>query len=217
MNRSTNNNNHNNNNIMLIVICAIMAVAILWMFSIQANASKTSIYEAQIASNDIQIQQIEEIKKQLHITAETLRVNENINNGFDVILSEKWIECDKIQSNLTIENIELQGKIDEERVRQSKRRYVGNFKLTHYCPCATCNGSYGNKTALGTTLTPYNTIAVDPRVIPLGSKVEIQGKTYIAEDTGGAIKGNRIDVCVSSHSEAYAKGVLRNVPVYIVN
>ena len=65
-------------------------------------------------------------------------------------------------------------------------------------------------------MTPNRTIAVDPRIIPLGSKVEINGRIYIAEDTGGAIKGNRIDMCVSSHSEAYAKGVLNNVPVYVV-
>ena len=65
-------------------------------------------------------------------------------------------------------------------------------------------------------MTPYRTIAVDPTVIPLGSEVEINGQIYIAEDTGSAIKGNKIDLCVRSHSEAYARGVLRNVPVYIV-
>ena len=65
-------------------------------------------------------------------------------------------------------------------------------------------------------MTPYRTIAVDPKVIPLGSRVEINGQIYIAEDTGGAIKGNRIDMCVSSHAEAYRRGVLYNVPVHIV-
>ena len=49
-----------------------------------------------------------------------------------------------------------------------------------------------------------------------GSRVEINGQIYIAEDTGGAIKGNRIDMCVSSHAEAYRRGVLYNVPVHIV-
>ena len=50
------------------------------------------------------------------------------------------------------------------------------------------------------------TIAVDPRVIPLGSKVRMNGKEYIAEDTGGAIKGKRIDLFVDSHSEAMKFG-----------
>lgn len=40
-------------------------------------------------------------------------------------------------------------------------------------------------------------IATDPRVIPLGSIVEINGEKYIADDTGGDIKGNRIDILVA--------------------
>ena len=50
------------------------------------------------------------------------------------------------------------------------------------------------------------TIAVDPRVIPLGSKVRMNGREYIAEDTGGAIKGRRIDLFVDSHSKAMKFG-----------
>lgn len=83
---------------------------------------------------------------------------------------------------------------------------LGEFRISHYCPCSVCNGGY-TTTAIGTTITPYRTLAVDPNVIPLGSKVVIDGNTYIAEDTGGHIKGNRIDFCVSSHSEAYDKGI----------
>ncbi|RXI48677.1 hypothetical protein DP130_08075 [Clostridium tetani] len=62
----------------------------------------------------------------------------------------------------------------------------------------------------------YSTIAVDPRVIPLGTKVYVEGYGYaIAEDTGGAIKGNRIDVYLSSNSEANNWGV-KWVNVYIL-
>lgn len=50
------------------------------------------------------------------------------------------------------------------------------------------------------------TIAVDPKIIPLGSKVKFSDKVYIAEDTGGAIKGKRIDLFVGSHSEAMKFG-----------
>lgn len=46
-------------------------------------------------------------------------------------------------------------------------------------------------------------IAVDPRVIPLGSKVYVAGYGYaIAGDTGGAIKGNRIDILMPNRSKA---------------
>lgn len=61
-----------------------------------------------------------------------------------------------------------------------------------------------------------STVAVDPTVIPLGSKVYVQGYGYaIAADTGGAIKGNIIDVFFSSRSECYSWG-RRNVTVKIV-
>lgn len=63
----------------------------------------------------------------------------------------------------------------------------------------------------------YSTIAVDPRVIPLGSTVYVEGYGYaVAEDTGGAIKGNIIDVFFPSESEAQGWG-RRSVNVYIIN
>lgn len=62
----------------------------------------------------------------------------------------------------------------------------------------------------------YSTIAVDPRVIPIGSTVYVEGYGYaIAEDTGGAIKGNIIDVFFHSESEASSWG-RRSVKVYIL-
>ena len=91
---------------------------------------------------------------------------------------------------------------------------LGEFRISHYCPCVACNGGYTN-TALGTTITPYHTVAVDPNVIPLGSQIIIDGNTYVAEDTGSAISGKKIDFCVASHSEAYNKGI-RYTNVYLV-
>lgn len=62
----------------------------------------------------------------------------------------------------------------------------------------------------------YSTIAVDPRVIPLGSTVYVEGYGYaVAEDTGGAIKGNIIDVFFPSEAEAQSWG-RRSVTVYII-
>lgn len=91
---------------------------------------------------------------------------------------------------------------------KSNATALGNYKLTFYCPCATCNGNSHSITASGTYLTEGRTIAVDPRVIPLGSRVYIDGYgVFIAEDTGGAIKSNKIDVLVSSHARCYELGV----------
>ena len=198
------------------IISVIINVIILCFGTCVVNAEGITDYQYQIDANNETIQAIDNIKDQLHITAELLRNSSYINNGFDETLSQKWHECNTYQTDLLNQNSEIQYKIDKIKEEQNKKVYIGNFKITHYCPCNVCNGSWGSKTAIGTTMTPYRTIAVDPRIIPLGSKVEIKGKTYVAEDTGGAIKGNRIDMCVSSHSEAYRLGVMNNVPVYIV-
>ena len=66
-------------------------------------------------------------------------------------------------------------------------------------------------------------VAVDPRVIPLGSKLYIESMDGFAsygyataEDTGGAIKGNRIDLFYSTSSQARNFG-RRNVKVYVLD
>jgi len=57
---------------------------------------------------------------------------------------------------------------------------------------------------------------VDPDVIPLGTKVYIEGMgIFVAEDTGGAIKGNRIDIFMETHEEAFHFGI-KNLKVYII-
>ena len=96
---------------------------------------------------------------------------------------------------------------------------LGGFTLTAYCPCAKCCGKTDGITATGTTAAEGRTIAVDPRVIPYGSTVTIYYEdgtvhTYTAEDCGGAIKENRIDVLFSSHDAARAFGV-QSAMVYV--
>jgi 3D (Asp-Asp-Asp) domain-containing protein len=74
----------------------------------------------------------------------------------------------------------------------------------------------GNMTYSG-TLVRRGVIAVDPRIIPMGTRVYVKGYGYaIAEDTGGAIKGNKIDVAMQSLDECYQWGV-RDVKVYILD
>ena len=86
---------------------------------------------------------------------------------------------------------------------------LGNYKLTFYCPCEICNGALGvGQTASGAAPAEGRTIAVDSSIIPLGSRVYIEGYgTFIAEDTGSAIKNNKIDIFVSTHSRAEELGV----------
>lgn len=85
---------------------------------------------------------------------------------------------------------------------------MGKFKLTAYCACEKCCGKWADgKTATGTVPVQGRTIAVDEDVIPYGSEVLINGHTYRAEDCGGAIIGNRIDVYFDNHEEALEFGV----------
>jgi uncharacterized protein YabE (DUF348 family) len=98
-------------------------------------------------------------------------------------------------------------------------------KATAYCPDFQCTGKHRTsngyaRTATGTIAkrnpSGYSTIAVDPDVIPLGTKVYVEGYGFaIAEDTGGAIQGNKIDVYLDTHSEALDWGV-RYKNVYIL-
>ncbi|WNF21233.1 LysM peptidoglycan-binding domain-containing protein [Mesobacillus jeotgali] len=74
---------------------------------------------------------------------------------------------------------------------------------------ANCTGCSGiTKTGVDLKANPNaKVIAVDPTVIPLGSKVYVEGYGYAtAEDIGGAIKGNRIDVFIPTQNEAIQWG-----------
>lgn len=99
-------------------------------------------------------------------------------------------------------------------------KQVLDVKATAYAPGPHDNDQWGDKTRMGTQIRP-GVIAVDPRVIPLGSQVMIKypdgTKEYaVAEDTGGAIKGHHIDVARWTVSEAYKFGI-KPVKVYVLN
>lgn len=96
--------------------------------------------------------------------------------------------------------------------------YLGIFEITHYCPCAICNGNTHRITASGAPLTGGVSIAVDPSVIPMGQKVYIEGYgERVAQDTGGAIRGNHIDMFVDvDHNTCEAMGKVY-CKVYLIN
>ena len=134
--------------------------------------------------------------------------NVELNN---TIISQ-YTAIEDLKSELEIKTLEIE-KLNNE-IAQLKTTLTnsgvnaGKFRLTAYCNCSKCCGKWaGGPTASGVMPKTKRTIAVDPKVIPLGSKVIIDEHTYIAEDTGSAIKGNRIDVYFDNHQEAMAFGV----------
>lgn len=92
---------------------------------------------------------------------------------------------------------------------------LGEFTVSAYCACERCCNQWADGiTASGIPAEP-GVVAVDPTVISLGSYVMIDGVEYLAADTGGAIKGNRIDVFCEDHQSALEYGV-QSHEVYLV-
>ncbi len=104
----------------------------------------------------------------------------------------------------------IKSNISEKNSSSNKKRYVGNFKITYYCKenyphiCGTGNGV----TASGAKATKGITVAADTNVLPMGTKIYIDGiGERIVQDRGGGIKGNRLDILVDTHTEALNSGI----------
>ncbi|MGN7116563.1 3D domain-containing protein [Lysinibacillus odysseyi] len=101
----------------------------------------------------------------------------------------------------------------------TEKEAVKELTVTATAYTAYCEGCSGT-TAYGIDLRANpnrKVIAVDPRIIPLGTKVWVEGYgEAIAGDTGGAIKGHKIDVFIPSHENAIAWGV-KTVKLRVLN
>lgn len=154
------------------------------------------------------------------LTSEFLVLNSEVAAGEDVIVI-KYSNGNKYLVLSTVEKVYKNpvgtgGIVNTGYSTSGQWKSLGIFKVTHYC-CEQyphiCNAGPPYKTATGTT--PHvGGCAVDPKKIPLGSYVKINNVVYHAEDTGGAIKGNRIDIVVNTHNEALSKGTY-NAEVFL--
>ncbi|WML34954.1 3D domain-containing protein [Clostridium sp. OS1-26] len=122
---------------------------------------------------------------------------------------EKQLVAMETASNQTSKNVSLSRGMS----KSMSYSQVLSMQATAYSG----DGVTASGTSTQRDIDGYSTIAVDPRVIPLGSRVYVEGYGYaVAEDIGGAIKGNIIDVFFQSESEARSWG-RRSVTVYILN
>ena len=131
----------------------------------------------------------------------------------DKRIINKTIETERIteEDKKTIET-ETDKEVDTNQAIEPVS--LGNFKLTAYCSCSLCCGKWADNRpngivygSIGEELKEGYSIAVDPTVIPYRTEVIINGHIYKAQDCGGVIKGNRIDVYFSSHDDALEFGV----------
>ena len=119
-----------------------------------------------------------------------------------VYLAEASGNGDRLPNALVLEKTGASVKT----ISASGVRSLGAFTTTAYCPCYTCSEGWGRSTSTGAVAAARHTIAVDPRVIPYGSRVLVGGVVYTAEDRGGGVKGNHIDIFFDTHAETRQYG-----------
>lgn len=165
----------------------------------------------------------QKIKK---LTVSYQELNRNYNNAIELAKEVNDISRKKSKKIMDLTNDLVKVKNENKRIhkenerlkKEVKRKEVSdqrklNMRLTFYTArCYGCSGT--TKTGINVTNTifykGYHVIAADPRVISLHSiiKIETKNRTFYGyvSDTGGAIKGNILDVLVSSESEAFSLG-----------
>ena len=120
------------------------------------------------------------------------------------------VEGDKVDEVIEVVEVEYivltQEEYEEEYNIQEviEMESLGEFNISAYCPCEICCGPYADGiTSSGERAIEGITIAADPNVLPEGSEVYIEGIGHrIVQDTGGAIKGNKLDLFFSDHESA---------------
>lgn len=169
-----------------------------------------------------------ELSAQLHDVSQQLE-------HLQSVVAKKDLEIDTLDSNLqavtatrdsfailyddlVIDHDELKVKYND-LLKKEPVDAIEVFEMTATAYTAYCKGCTGiTKTGINLRENPgKKVIAVDPSVIPLGSKVWVEGYgEAVAADVGSAIKGNIIDVFIPNYDEAIAWG-RKKVTVKVLN
>ena len=179
----------------VIIVLIVVCLFICWWFIIDDYSKQLNEVKSKLNENNIILDTMqEELTKTQDDYQLELDKSTQLN---DELLS--------VKNELDIAN----ATVNDLKNSEYKLVYMGDFKLTHYCPgyhgepCGTGDGL----TATGTKVTAGRTIAVDTSIIPYGTTVYISGYGFlVAEDCGGGVKGNHIDIAVSDHSTAMSMG-----------
>lgn len=196
----------------------------------QLNELKSTIYSESTSSEDNKAQDESDDGIHLIKNGDTLF---SIANTYDISVADLK-EWNNLPSNLIYVDETLAIEASAAKARPSTTAYSApeskpssaptsdngqtyTMRATAYTAyCTGCSGITANGTDLRSNPN-QKVIAVDPRVIPLGTKVWVEGYgEAIAADTGGAIKGNKIDVFIPTDGQARNWGV-RTVSVKILN
>lgn len=145
-------------------------------------------------------------------TGETLY---SIAKTYNITVADIKKENDLSSSVIPVgKTIQLPAHADVVKAKKSSAKTASatilkTLRVSSTAYTANCSGCSGRtKTGFNLRANPHaKIIAVDPKIIPLGTKVWVEGYgTAVAADTGGSIKGHKIDVFMSSKKKAYAWG-----------
>ena len=218
------------------MICTVVMMSIFLIGGLKANAQDTTTYRTTEYLNvrtggSTQYRRIGVLSKGEEV--EVIEVEGNWAKikyeGRTAYSCKLWLEeveeVEKTESTSErkSERKSTNRKVTSEKSTSKNSSRNGNVRrtitveATAYTGSAEENGGYANMTSTGVVPREGRTIAVDPRVIPYGTKVYIPalGGTYVAEDCGGAIKGNRIDIFMNTSSSCNAWG-RRHIEVQIL-
>ena len=207
------------------------------------NDTKESLAEIETKKKDLNISKSNLLKEKEQISS-VIKENEenlvkhsldiinssssNIDQLNDAIMTLKSL-LPQISTDSVIDKINSAIYTAKEKINDLKKSEIntpqinnppndGSYKATYSMEAT----AYSGHTITATGTIPVrdpngiSTVAVDPDVIPLGSKLYIPGYGYaIAADTGGVIKGNKIDLFMNSHEECITFG-RRNITVHLV-
>ena len=215
---------------MFIIFSLIILAGSMGILNIQKSTVKAaSINEVtKVYTNYISNENLFKVEVNGDVEPVKQRVMEEVSSISDMQIAQNTITNQSVfQQQGNVEPTRVASRcsyIRSTNVAPTDYEKVVSVRATAYCLCRKCTGKtpsssgYGH-TASGLVIVPgqdMKVISVDPNVIPLGSQVYVDGYGYaIAADTGGAIKGNKIDVYKDTHALALQWGV-KNVNVYIL-
>lgn len=183
------------------------------------NSNVYAIHKTEIDNKTKILQQYNENQENAHKMAEAARALGYAEDS-DVIMNAKEIWAKNQVDKDYIEN-ELKSLKEAQKkyeMTQTKKEYIGDFKLTGYCPCYSCSEGWGTQTASGNRANAGVTVAADTRILPLGTRIYIEGVgERIVQDVGGGVRGNHIDVFVNNHAECYNSNINGYARVYIIH
>ena len=161
------------------------------------------------SAETVEVVEVEQVPSEEAQIEEKSEVNENVQEE----TAEPVEIVEEAAEVVTVEPVEETAQ--DNSIESAERDYYSilSMEASAYLPS---DGNGAGITATGIRA-GYGVAAVDPSIIPLGTRLYIPGYgEAIAADTGGAIRGYMIDLCVESYSEAMQFG-RRNVTVYVLN